>query len=87
MERETTVPAPNGPYLLSSWLGLSLTAQIFLVPTISIFLYIIKHVLQQLVFVDKTQPPVVFSWLPLIGSTVEYGIEPYKFYAKYQKKV
>jgi len=65
----------------------SIIAQVFLVPTIFIVLYIVRHVVKQLMFADKNEPPVVFSWLPFVGSTIEYGVDPYKFYDKCQKKV
>jgi sterol 14-demethylase len=70
-----------------SLLPSSIIAQVFLVPTVFILLYIVRHVVQQLIFADKNEPPVVFSWLPFVGSTIEYGIDPYKFYDKCQKKV
>jgi hypothetical protein len=35
----------------------------------------------------NNEPPVVFHWLPIIGSTVTYGIDPYKFFFAQQKKV
>ncbi|KAF4629507.1 hypothetical protein G7Y89_g8639 [Cudoniella acicularis] len=47
---------------------------------------IVIHIVKQIVFSNKDEPPLVFSWLPLIGSTIEYGTHPYKFYFKYQKK-
>jgi len=65
----------------------SIILQVFLVPAISIVLFIVRHVIKQLLFADKNEPPVVFSWLPFIGSTIEYGIDPYKFYDKCQKRV
>ena len=42
-----------------------------------------------LYFLSKkdNEPPIVFSWLPIIGSTIEYGRDPYKFFFQCQKKV
>jgi hypothetical protein len=67
--------------------GLSIWAQILIVPIAFIALSIARHIINQLVFPNKDEPPLVFSWLPLIGSTIEYGQDPYKFYFKYQEKV
>jgi sterol 14alpha-demethylase len=74
----TTMPNPSS---LSVW------AQILIVPIAFVALSIARHIINQLVFSNKDEPPLVFSWLPLIGSTIEYGQDPYKFYFKYQKKV
>ncbi|RFU75695.1 eburicol 14-alpha-demethylase [Trichoderma arundinaceum] len=38
------------------------------------------NVLQQFLFKNPTDPPLVFHWFPLIGSTVTYGIDPPKFF-------
>jgi hypothetical protein len=45
------------------------------------------NVLRQLFFKDPTEPPVVFHWLPFIGSTIPYGIDPYKFFFACREKV
>jgi sterol 14-demethylase len=76
--------APGIDFRLST---LPVIAQVILIPTVFIIFYIARHIIQQLYFANESEPPVVFSWLPLIGSTIEYGIDPYQFYAKYQKKV
>ena len=44
-------------------------------------------VLQQVLFKNPNEPPVVFHWLPVIGSTVTYGIDPFKFFFDCQRKV
>lgn len=62
-------------------------AQAFVTLIVLIVIYTIRHILLQLFFTNDSQPPVVFSWFPLIGLTFEYGADPYKFYFKYQKKV
>lgn len=36
---------------------------------------------------NKTQPPLVFHWIPFLGSTISYGIDPYKFFFDCQEKV
>lgn len=48
---------------------------------------ILPTVLQQVFFKNPNEPPVVFHWFPVIGSTVTYGIDPYKFYFDCQSKV
>ena len=48
---------------------------------------ILWTVLKQIFFKNPNEPPVVFHWIPIIGSTVTYGIDPYKFYFDCQAKV
>lgn len=48
---------------------------------------ILTTALQQVLFKNPNEPPVVFHWLPVIGSTVIYGIDPFKFFFDCQKKV
>jgi len=68
-------------------IGIPVWAQILIVPIAFIALSIARNIINQLVFANKDEPPLVFSWLPFIGSTIDYGMDPYKFYFKYQKKV
>ncbi|KAF3913574.1 hypothetical protein ABW20_dc0106505 [Dactylellina cionopaga] len=44
------------------------------------------NIIKQLYFPDSHKPPVVFHWLPIIGSTVYYGVDPYKFFAECRAK-
>ena len=55
--------------------------------TAFIVLTIGYNVLQQLLFKNPNEPPVVFHWLPVIGSTVIYGMEPFKFFSNCRAKV
>ena len=48
---------------------------------------VILNVLGQLLVKDRNEPPLVFHWLPFIGSTVTYGIDPYRFFFSCRKKV
>lgn len=48
---------------------------------------VVVNVLLQLLCKDKTKPPVVFHLFPWLGSTVDYGQDPYAFFFKCQKKV
>ena len=50
-------------------------------------LAVISHVLKQLLFKNPREPPLVFSWFPLVGSTITYGIDPYKFFFACREKV
>jgi hypothetical protein len=75
------------PLALKSVTELSLVPSLLVLLTMVIFSSIIAHVLGQLLFKNKDQPPVVFSWFPLIGSTLEYGTDPYRFLFKYREKV
>jgi hypothetical protein len=51
-----------------------------------ILLAVVLNVLQQLLLKKPNEPPVVFHWFPIIGSTITYGIDPYKFFFANQKK-
>ncbi|KAI9792091.1 MAG: hypothetical protein M1816_003073 [Peltula sp. TS41687] len=51
-----------------------------------IVLAIVVNVLQQLWFQKPHEAPVVFHWIPLIGSTIAYGIDPYKFFFQCREK-
>lgn len=54
----------------------------------SLFLLsIVANVLRQLLFKNRNEPPVVFHWVPFIGSTITYGIDPYKFFFSCREKV
>lgn len=48
---------------------------------------IVLNVLSQLLLANPNEPPVVFHWFPIIGSTVTYGMEPYEFFMKNRAKV
>ncbi|CAG8282513.1 unnamed protein product [Penicillium salamii] len=49
--------------------------------TAGVFLLsIIINVINQLVFYKRKEPPVVFHWVPFIGSTIAYGMDPYQFF-------
>jgi sterol 14-demethylase len=50
-------------------------------------LSVVFNVLNQLLFKNPNEPPVVFHWFPLIGSTITYGMDPYKFFFDCREKV
>lgn len=52
-----------------------------------IVLSVVLNVLNQVLFKNPNHPPMVFHWLPWIGSTVTYGMDPYKFFFANREKV
>lgn len=50
-------------------------------------LAVVLNVLNQLLFKNPNEPPVVFHWFPILGSTITYGIDPYKFFFANKAKV
>ena len=67
--------------------GASKSVVVALVTTSFFVLIIVVHVLQQLLFKNPKEPPVVFHWIPFVGSTITYGIDPYKFFFSCREKV
>ncbi|KAI8332679.1 lanosterol 14-alpha demethylase [Chlamydoabsidia padenii] len=48
---------------------------------------IVIHILSQLIGPQNTkEPPVVFSWVPLVGNAFQFGTNPIDFLQKCQKK-
>lgn len=52
----------------------------------TIVLTVSLNVLKQLLFKNPNEPPVVFHLFPLLGSTVLYGIDPFKFFFACKEK-
>lgn len=50
-------------------------------------LVVVLNVLKQLLFKNPNEPPLVFHWFPVIGSTITYGMDPYKFFFLNKAKV
>lgn len=74
--------------LLSAQLGQRGTVAVIAASIAFCFvLSIILNALKQLLFKNPNEPPVVFHWLPLIGSSIAYSSDPYKFFLDCQKKV
>ena len=72
---------------IQAWMDFTKTS-FFLVSSIFLSLIATNILLQKLrLFQSPTDPPVVFHWIPFIGSTVTYGIDPYKFFFKCRHKV
>lgn len=47
----------------------------------------VLNVLRQLLPRSKSEPPVIFHWIPFIGSAISYGTDPCKFYKQCREKV
>ena len=65
---------------LNAWNVVAVVASI-------ISLIVLANVLQQTLLKKPNEPPVVFHWLPVVGSTVTYGLDPFKFFFQCQAKV
>lgn len=50
---------------------------------------IVLNLVYQLLFrtLNRTNPPLVFHWIPFLGSTISYGMDPYKFFFSCREKV
>ncbi|KAF8588230.1 lanosterol 14-alpha-demethylase [Ramaria rubella] len=66
---------PNLPYLA--------TLFVINLPLIAIVLNVLR---QFIIPQDPNQPPVVFHWLPIIGSAIAYGNDPINFFFKCREK-
>lgn len=50
-------------------------------------LLVVGNIVHQLLPRRASEPPAVFHWIPFVGNAVEYGLEPYRFFKRQQKKV
>lgn len=50
---------------------------------------IVLNLVYQFVFakLNKNEPPLVFHWIPFLGNTISYGMDPYKFFFACREKV
>lgn len=53
----------------------------------ALFLVVVLNVLRQLLPRKRSEPPLVFHWIPLVGNAVSYGMDPLDFYQRCRKKV
>ncbi|KAF5131370.1 Eburicol 14-alpha-demethylase [Metarhizium anisopliae] len=51
-----------------------------------VLLLIVVNLLRQQLPASKSEPPLVFHWIPFIGNAVSYGLDPFAFYSQCQKK-
>lgn len=49
-------------------------------------LSIVINGLRQLLPQNPNEPPLVFHWVPFIGNTITYGIDPFKFFFACREK-
>ncbi|KAL2870475.1 cytochrome P450 [Aspergillus lucknowensis] len=47
---------------------------------------ILFNVARQLFFHNRNEPPMVFHWIPFLGNTISYGMNPYKFFFSNREK-
>jgi sterol 14-demethylase len=50
-------------------------------------LAVVFNVLAQLLLKNPNEPPIVFHWFPVLGNTIVYGMDPYKFFFECRAKV
>jgi sterol 14-demethylase len=62
---------------------LRITCYVIAITFISVFV----NIVHQQFFYRRNEPPVVFYWFPIVGSTVRYGMDPYKFFFECREKV
>ncbi|KAI1759350.1 cytochrome P450 [Hypoxylon sp. FL1150] len=75
----------QGP--VSQYMGqLSTPSQVGVIVAAVIFFGVLLNVLQQILFKNPNEPPVVFHWFPLIGSTITYGMDPPRFFKENRVK-
>ena len=55
--------------------------------TLLMTLVILVNGAKQALFKRRNEPPVVFHWLPFVGSAISYGQEPIRFLNDCQAKV
>jgi sterol 14-demethylase len=65
---------------------LSTASQVGVIAASLLFVAVFWHVAKQILFKNPNEPPVVFSWFPIIGSTVTYGMDPMKFFHENRAK-
>ncbi len=76
----------GGP-LAEGFSRLGLASQVGVAVASFLFLSVFLNVLNQVLFRNPNEPPVVFHWFPLIGSTITYGMDPPRFFKENRAKV
>jgi len=75
-----------GPLSQQFW-ELGTASQVGVVVAGFLFVAVVLNVLNQIFFKNPNEPPMVFHWFPLIGSTITYGMDPPKFFQQNRAKV
>ncbi|KAI0116844.1 cytochrome P450 [Daldinia grandis] len=65
---------------------LSIWSQVGVIVGAVLFLSVFLNILQQILFRNPNEPPVVFHWFPLVGSTITYGMDPPRFFRENRAK-
>ncbi|OTA69188.1 eburicol 14a-demethylase [Hypoxylon sp. EC38] len=65
---------------------LSTPSQVIVIVAAVLFFAVFFNVLHQIIFKNQNEPPVVFHWFPLIGSTITYGMDPPRFFKENRAK-
>ncbi|KAI0482328.1 cytochrome P450 51 [Xylariaceae sp. FL0804] len=65
---------------------LSTASQVGVVVAALVSFSVLLNVLKQILFKRVHEPPVVFHWFPLVGSTVTYGMDPPRFFKENREK-
>lgn len=73
--------------LSQRFLQLGTASQVGVVIASVIGLSVFFNVLNQLLFKNPNEPPMVFHWFPIIGSTITYGMDPPSFFWANRAKV
>ena len=70
-------------------MGLGLPHYVVTMTAITLFFtfFVLMNAVKQALFKKKKEPPVVFHWLPFVGSALSYGQEPNKFLGGCKAKV
>jgi sterol 14-demethylase len=76
----------GGP-LAEAFSRLGLASQVAVAVASFLFLSVFLNVLNQVLSRNPNEPPVVFHWFPLIGSTITYGMDPPRFFKENREKV
>ncbi|SJM87082.1 probable Lanosterol 14-alpha demethylase [Zygosaccharomyces bailii] len=72
-----------GQLALSAFLALPLSQQI----SICVVTPFVYNIVWQLLYsLRSDRPPLVFYWIPWVGSAIPYGTRPYEFFAECQEK-
>ncbi|KAI0136541.1 cytochrome P450 51 [Xylariales sp. AK1849] len=65
---------------------LSTASQVGVIAASLLFVSVFIHVTKQLLFKNPNEPPMVFSWFPIVGSTITYGMDPPRFFHENRAK-
>ncbi|KAI1847383.1 hypothetical protein JX266_006608 [Neoarthrinium moseri] len=65
---------------------LSTASQVGVIAGSLLFLAIFVHIAKQVLFKNPNEPPMVFSWFPVVGSTITYGMDPPRFFQENRAK-